>query len=313
MKAPTWTREDIQFDVDGDCCAAWWYRPANTDSKGTCVVMAHGFAMTRECRLPAWAQAFAEAGLAVLLFDYRAFGASGGHPRQVLDIAAQRRDWTAAVAAARALPGIEPDRVVLWGTSFSGGHVLHVAARDSRVAAVIAQLPFTDGPKSLRGGPGSPRPWSPQGRARAKASVRALRAGLTDLRSRRAGGSPLLVPVAGEWGSGAVIAGPGAQAALRMLVPDDATWRNEVNAGVVLQVLRDRPGRGAVHISAPLFIATCAGDRVTPEAPAIAAARSAPRGEHRSYPFSHFQAYIGAGRASLIADELEFLRRHGLL
>ncbi|MGQ0629856.1 MAG: alpha/beta hydrolase [Sporichthyaceae bacterium] len=312
MNPPAWTREDVEFEVEGATCAAWWYRPAGANGPLPCVVMAHGFGMTRECRLPAWAEAFAEAGLAVLLFDYRGFGASGGHPRQLLDVAMQRRDWVAAVAAARAFTGVDPDRVVLWGTSFSGGHVLHVGARDNRIAAVIAQVPFTDGRAGLRGGSGSWRLRSARGRARLRATAGSVRSALADVRSRRRGRPPLLVPVAGELGSGAVIAGPGAEAALRMLVPDGTVWRNEVNAAVILDVLRDRPGRDAARITAPLFVATCTGDRVTPEAPAIAAVRSAPHGEHRSYPFNHFEAYVGAGRAALIADELDFLRRHGL-
>ena len=46
--------------------------------------MAHGFSGVREQRLDAYAERFAQAGLAVLVFDYRHFGASGGEPRQLL-------------------------------------------------------------------------------------------------------------------------------------------------------------------------------------------------------------------------------------
>ncbi|MDN5931699.1 MAG: alpha/beta fold hydrolase, partial [Pseudonocardia sp.] len=121
------SRTEHPFTVDGEQCAAWLFRP---DSPGRvpCVVLAHGFGMTRACRLDAWAERFAAAGLAALVFDYRGFGDSGGSPRQVLDIAAQRADWRAAVAHARTTPGIDAGRVALWGTSFSGGHVLAVAA-----------------------------------------------------------------------------------------------------------------------------------------------------------------------------------------
>ncbi|MGQ0846467.1 MAG: alpha/beta hydrolase, partial [Sporichthyaceae bacterium] len=204
-------REDLTFEVAGTPLAAWLYRPAS-DGAVPCVVMAHGFGMTRECRLPDWAERFAAAGLAVLLFDYRGFGASGGQPRQLLDIAAQRLDWAGAVAAARTLAGVDPERIALWGTSFSGGHVLHVAARDHRVAAVVAQVPFTDGRASLSAGKPAPD--------RIRHTARLMADAALDLARRRRGGPPLLVPVAGELGSRAVIAGPRAERTLRMLVPD---------------------------------------------------------------------------------------------
>lgn len=58
---------------------------------------------TRACRL--------DAGFAALVLDYRGFGDSGGTPRQVLDLVGQRADWRAAVAHARATPGVDADRI----------------------------------------------------------------------------------------------------------------------------------------------------------------------------------------------------------
>ena len=107
--------------------------------------MAHGFSGVREQRLDAYAERFAQAGLAALVFDYRHFGASDGEPRQLLSIARQLEDWRAAIAHARSLDGIDPKRIALWGSSFSGGHVVATAAGDPKVAAVVSQAPFTDG------------------------------------------------------------------------------------------------------------------------------------------------------------------------
>ncbi len=296
-------REDLNFEVEGTSCAAWLYRPPNTTWAVPCIVMAHGFGMTRECRLPDYAERFAAEGFAVLLFDYRGFGDSGGEPRQLLDIAAQRLDWAGAVAAARGLPGIDPERIALWGTSFSGGHVLHVAARDHRIAAAVAQVPFTDGRATLTS-VGKP---SADG---IRHTARLMAAAARDVARRRRGGPPLLVPVAGEYGSRAVIAGPRAERTLRMLVPDGVSWRNEVNAGIVLQVLADRPGLDAPRIRCPLFVAVCEDDAVTPAEPAIVAAQAAPAGVLARYPFSHFEAYVGAGFAEMCTDQVEFLRKH---
>ena len=112
--------------------------------------MAHGFSATRRDRLPAYAERFADAGFAVLLFDYRGFGDSAGEPRQIIDIKAQHADYEAAIAAARGLEGIDPARIALFGSSFSGGHVVALAARHPELAAAIAQVPFADGIAQLR-------------------------------------------------------------------------------------------------------------------------------------------------------------------
>ena len=79
------------------------------------IVMAHGLGGTRRMRLTAFAERFVAEGYACLVFDYRYFGDSEGQPRQLLDIKSQLEDWKAAVAYARSLDKIDPNRVVIWG------------------------------------------------------------------------------------------------------------------------------------------------------------------------------------------------------
>ena len=136
-------RIDVAFDSGDARCSAWWYRPAQTN--GACIVMAHGLGGVRTAGLEPYALRFAEAGFAELLFDYRHFGASGGEPRQLVSVRRQLADWSAAIAFARAQPGVDADRIALWGSSFSGGHVVAAAARDARIAAICAQGPMMDG------------------------------------------------------------------------------------------------------------------------------------------------------------------------
>lgn len=131
-------REDVQFPSDGDLISAWLYRPAG-GGPAPLLVMAHGLGGVRSMRLDAYAERFGAAGYACLVFDYRNFGDSEGRPRQVLDIGMQLADWAAAVAYARTLPGIDPDRIALWGTSFAGGHVIATAARLPGIAAVVGR------------------------------------------------------------------------------------------------------------------------------------------------------------------------------
>jgi dienelactone hydrolase len=89
----------------------------------------------------------------LLVFDYRHFGASEGEPRQLLDVAKQLGDWRAAIAWTRAQPEIDAARVAIWGTSFSGGHVMSLGAEDAQLAAIVAQVPFCDpAPRRRRSG-----------------------------------------------------------------------------------------------------------------------------------------------------------------
>ena len=126
-------------------------RDAFADEHGRrpCVVLAHGFGGTVDSGLLPYAERFAAAGLDALAFDYRHFGASDGEPRQLLSIPRQLEDYAAAIAFARSLAGVDPERIVVWGSSYSGGHVVPVAVADGRVAAVIAQVPGMDGLATL--------------------------------------------------------------------------------------------------------------------------------------------------------------------
>ena len=126
-------RDDIRISAQDEQIAAYLYRPAVTDGAVPCVVMAHGFSGTRDDALPGYAEAFRDAGFAVVVFDYRHFGASTGTPRQLLHIGRQRQDYRTVIAWARRLEGVDADRIVAWGTSFSGGTVLAVAAEDHAV------------------------------------------------------------------------------------------------------------------------------------------------------------------------------------
>src|ERR1041385_4838459 len=143
MTSGTRTRLDVAFSSSGDECRAWLFMPAAR--RPPLVILGHGLGATREYGLEPYAQRFADAGIAALVFTYRHFGDSGGQPRQLLDIQRQRGDWAAALRYARKLEGIDHERIARWGTSFGRGHVIEAAARDGAVAAVVSQCPFTDG------------------------------------------------------------------------------------------------------------------------------------------------------------------------
>ena len=132
----------MQFHNGGERCSAWHYPGRN----GGCVVMAGGFAVTKEPATDLFARRFNDAGFAVLAFDYRGLGDSDGHPRLALRIRDAQKDWHAAIAYARTLADVDPARIAIWGFSASGGHIFAVAAREPDLAAAIAQTPLVDAP-----------------------------------------------------------------------------------------------------------------------------------------------------------------------
>jgi pimeloyl-ACP methyl ester carboxylesterase len=287
------TPEDVRIPSGREQLAAYLYRPDTTDSAAPCVVMAHGFSATRDDGLPAYAEVFRDAGFAVVLFDYRHFGASTGEPRQLLDIGRQHDDYRAVIAWARQLDGIDPDRIVLWGSSFSGGHVLAVAADDPRLAAVISQAPFTDAIPALMHVP-------------LKNAVRLTVVGLRDQLRGWRGRAPLLAPAVGDPGTLAAMTEPDAKPGFDAIVPPESLWRNEFAARLMLRFPFYRPGLKTAQLTMPLLVCVCEKDTTTPPASTIKAAERAPRGELRRYPYGHFDIY---NDPKVKADQVDFLRR----
>lgn len=289
-------RSDHEFDSRGTRCAAWLYRPESAEPS-PCVVMAHGFSGVREQRLDAYARRFAAAGLAVLLFDYRHFGASGGEPRQLLSIRLQLQDWEAAISTARALPGIDAGRIALFGTSLSGGHVQAIAARDRAVAAVIAQVPFCDGLRNL--------PALGLGHV-----LRLTLAGLRDALRSLLGREPYRIAAVGGPGSLAVMTTPDALPGFTNMDPPGSTWRNEICARIALTIGAYRPGTRSASIRCPILYTIAEHDVVTPANLAHDAASNAPRAEVRTCPGGHFDVYLPPLWERIIAEQIEFLVRH---
>jgi hypothetical protein len=146
-------RRELRFSSGADRCHAWLYMPPPAADAGPppVIVMAHGLGAVKQLRLAAFAERFQVAGYACLVFDYRHFGESEGEPRELLSLPRQREDWRAAVEFARSLPEVDPGRVVVWGTSFGGGHAIVTAADDDDdIIAAVVQCPFTDGLVSAR-------------------------------------------------------------------------------------------------------------------------------------------------------------------
>ena len=291
-------RTEVGFLSAGLRCAAWLYRPAGPGPHPV-VVLAHGFAFTRAARLDAYAERFVDAGLAALVFDYRHFGASEGQPRQLMDIDRQLGDWRAAISYVRSLDGIDADRVALWGTSFSGGHVAALAAADPRVAAVISQVPYS----GLGGRGRLPRPVF---------LARMVAAAVRDEVRARLSRAPAYLPLVAEPGSEvfAPFVERGATAALLDLFPPGYGWPNRFTPRVMLRLPGYRPFETASRIGCPWLVLVCDDDTITPPGQAAALASRAPRMELHRFPVGHFEVYLGEWFERAVGVQTEFLRRH---
>jgi uncharacterized protein len=290
-------RSDVRFTSDGQECAAWLYRPAEGTAPPPVIVLGHGLGGVKEMRLDAFAERFCAAGYACVVFDYRHFGDSDGTPRQIVDISSELADWSAAIAFARSLDGVDGTRIVLWGSSFGGGLVLDAAAADGDIAAVISQCPFTDGIASARAG---------GLRSTAKVGARAL----LDLASIVRGGPPVTVAFAGPPGSAALMTAPDCLPGYLAIAPAAPNFRNEVAARFAVAITRYFPGRRAAELACPVLFALCRDDTVAPVSASRRHARRAPRAEIREYPCGHFDIYVGDAFADAMSDYVDFLRRH---
>ena len=203
--AQPFTRHDVSFTSGEDTCAAWLYLPTGVTSPPV-VILGHGLGATREMRLDAFAERFAQAGIAALAFTYRHFGDSGGQPRQLLSIKRQLADWDAAIAWVKNRRDVDGTRIAVWGSSFGGGHAITVASRHPELKAAVAQCPFTDGLASaLALGPAE--------------SLKVLPLVARDFASMVFRRPPAMIPLAGPPGSLALMNAPDALPGYEALLP----------------------------------------------------------------------------------------------
>jgi dienelactone hydrolase len=292
----SFTRHDVSFTSGTDSCAAWLYLPSGGAAPPV-VILGHGLGATREMRLDAFAERFAQVGIAALAFTYRHFGDSGGHPRQLLSIKRQLADWDAAIAWVKARRDVDGTRIAVWGSSFGGGHSITVASRHPELIAAVAQCPFTDGLASaLALGPAE--------------SLKVLPSVARDFASMVFRTPPAMIPLAGPPGSPALMNAPDALPGYEALLPADTTFRNEVAARVAPTIMAYRPGRAAKKIRFPILFCVSNTDSVTPPTQTLRYARTASRGEIKRYDAGHFDFYIGEPFEALVRDQVEFLTRH---
>jgi hypothetical protein len=292
-------RRDIAFNAEGVTLRGWHYVPERTSGPVPTVVMAHGYSCVKEMYLDAFAEVFVQAGLGALVFDHHGFGASDGEPRQEIDPWQQVRDYRHAITYADTLPTVDAGRIGIWGTSYSGGHVLVVGAIDRRVRCVVAQAPFVSGYRNARR----------LIRADFVAAMQQLFEG--DRRRRFAGEPPALLPVVADNPATPCVA-PMADAwqwfteTGRTRAP---AWRNEVTLRSVEMFMEYEPGAYVAQVSpTPLLMIVARDDHLTVADEALAAYERALEPKRLALvPGGHFGVYTGEFERSSAAARDWFL------
>src|SRR6266536_370338 len=296
---------DIAFDAEGVTLRGWFYRAEQQPGPAPSIVMAHGFSAVKEMYLDAFAEAFAASGLGALVFDNRNFGASDGQPRLEIDPWAQVRDYRHAITWAQTRPEVDAGRIGVWGSSYSGGHVLVLGAIDKRIKCVVAQVPLVSGFRNIQR----------LMRQDFLAPNRALFE--QDRAARYRGEPPAMVPVVD----------PDPLATSALPTPDSwqwfsetgktraPAWRNEVTLRTVEMLMEYEPAAYLERISpTPLLMVVAAGDHLTPTDLALEAYQQAREPKRLVLlPGAHFDAYVNDFDAASGAARDWFLEHLGSL
>ena len=274
----------VDFLSAGTRCAGWLYLPSGTESTA-CVVMAHGFGLTYADGLATYAEALATAGFAVFAYDHRYLGASSGAPRQRIRVSEQLVDRLSAIAFVRSLDVIDPDKVIVWGYSLSGGTTVDTIAADNRIAGAILLCPFTDGLWRIR------------------------RSAMTQPRNMlwtaKQAAMDAMIPITAEPGSRGGMTFPGEYAGFTKSAGPG--WRNEVHAGLALPLPFWRPVNKARKIHCPTLIQQGLRDVSVSNRAIERIASDAPNAVLKRYDVDHFEPLYNDCRTQIAADQVEWL------
>lgn len=297
-------REDIQFQSRGMTCRGWIYTPDNLPREGKvpAIVMAHGFSAVKEMMLPNFAERFTEAGFITLVFDFRYLGESDGEPRGNVIPAEQHEDFRNAITWVSLREEVDAEKIGIWGSSYSGGHVLHLSAFDRRIKAAVAQVPAISG-------------WRTTLKKMGREAVHAgLKMALADRTSRYETQDINTIPVVAPEGQPAMLATPDSYAFFIEQVGDRApTWRNGVTMESLEKIIEYSPADAIELISpTPLLIVAAEEDSLIPIADVQEAFdRALEPKKLLSLSCGHFDVYENQPwHDQVVAAEIDWFREH---
>ncbi|MGM0452571.1 MAG: alpha/beta hydrolase [Thermodesulfobacteriota bacterium] len=296
MAAQRFFIQPIAFQSRSATCRGDLYLPAAAE-RPPVVIMAHGFGAERTFGLPAFAQRFAENGLAVMLFDYRNFGDSDGEPRNLVDAGRHLADWQAALAHVKTLEAVNPDKIGLWGSSFSGGHVIVTAAREKGVSAIVAQVPFVDSISTL-------------GKLGVGFLLRTIPHALREIGRLLTFRRPHYIRIVGTPEEFAVLNTPESYPGYTAMIPADTDWENRCPARILLTFAAYRPIGWAKSVNCPALLMAGEQDSLIDIGAVKKTADAMPHARLIQYPFGHFDIYTGNAFENAVSEQTDFLLQH---
>lgn len=291
-----YTVEPLYVPCDQEMIAADFYIP-KTNNKSAVILMAHGFAGLRQFKLIQYAQRFAQAGYAVILFDYRYWGGSTGKPREMISINSQLEDWKTMIQYASTCKFIDNRRIVLWGTSLSGGYALSLASELKNIQAIMVQIPYVDGAETAKLYPLQRYP-------------QALKLSSQDYMGSKMGLNPKRLPVVDQYKLCFMPTADSYYGYLSIVNPD-YYWSGEVPARVFFNLMRYRPIQLVRQINIPVLFIAAQHDSLIPiESSREAATNITPFVSYHEWDMKHFDIYHGSWFEKAVTTQLEFLHQY---
>ena len=295
VRMSAYTVEPLYISHQGELIACDYYRPRNIKIAPV-IIMAHEFAALCQFKLIKYAQRFAQAGYAVVLFDYRHWGGSTGQPRELVSIQAQITDWYAVISNIRNRKEINKQQIVLWGTGLSGGYALKLASELKDIRAVIAQVPFLDGAETAKFYPIQHYP-------------KAIKLSSQDYMGAKVGLDSITLPVVHPFALSFYPSSDSYNGYMSIVHPD-YFWSGEVAARSLFDMFRFRPIVDVHKIRIPALMMVAIADRQTPiSASREAATNMATSIQYHEWEMAHFDIYHSPWFEKAISTQLSFLEQ----
>lgn len=286
--------ERTGFHSEGVWCAATLHWPADVSQQPRpAILMVHGWGGIQDALTVPFYEEFTRAGYVVMTFDYRGWGDSAGLPRQTISARQRMRDADAALAFLKTRPGVDPARIVVWGSSFGGGHAVELAADHPELAGVIAQVPMLDGMAAVLAVP----------------PLRLMRFALYCLADLIKPGRPVYIPVVSEPGAFSSMDRDDAHKVLQLAERSlGRRYDNRVAARSLMTMGPYRPLKRLKEIRVPTLLLGATEDTVAPFVESAIRRTGNPCIRVETIKANHFQPYFEPFFSEVIRKELEFLK-----
>lgn len=281
------------FVSDGIRCAATLHLPPHQSEALPAILMVHGWGGVQNALTVRFHEHFVAAGFAVMSFDFAGWGESEGKIRNAINPWQRLRDAEKALAALKSQPEVDARRIVLWGTSFGGGHVIDLAAKHPELLGAIAHVPMLDGMAAARAVP------LPQ----------MLRLGMYAMADLMRVKGPVYIPVVGPRGKLSTMDRDGAyDAMMRGMQEIGQNYDNRVTARSVLTMGLYRPFKRLKDIRVPTLLVGAHGDTVAPFVESKIHQQGNPLISIRHLSANHFEPYFEPALTPNLDYQLTFLK-----